>query len=130
MARMNDSGRTLGRVRDTGTALPKVDLARVGEALGAQEVQVSRTVPREAVLLATLRTEILPRLRSSGGRPALRGATRRPKIPVEPADWAGLNRAARRLSRVWGRSLTAGQLASQLLREKIRELLATLERVK
>ena len=81
-------------------------------------------------MLAALRSELLARLRSSGGRPGLRGATRRPKIPVEPADWARLNKAARRLSREWGRSLTAGQLASQLLRDKLREVLGTLEHVK
>lgn len=130
MARINDTGRTLGRVRDTGKALPMLDLSRVGVALGAQSVHVSRTISREAVLLTTLRSELLPRLKSSGGRPGLRGATRRPKIPVEPADWAQLNKTARRLSREWGRSLTAGQLASQLLRDKLRELLGSLEHVK
>lgn len=130
MARINDTGRTLGRVRDTAKALSAVDMSQVSAALGAHEVQVSRTIPREAVLLGTLRSELLPRLKSSGGRPGLRGATRRQKIPVEPADWVRLNRAARRLSRAWGRSLTPGQLASQLLRQKLRELLGTLEHVK
>ncbi len=127
MGRIKDTSRTLGRVRDKGKSLPAVDLSPVGSALGAEEIHVSRTVPREAILIATLRSELLPRLKSSGGRPALRGATRRPKIPVEPRDWARLNKAARRLSKTWGRNLTAGQLASQLLREKLRELLGTLE---
>ena len=122
ITRIKDTGRTLGGIRDTGRTLPALGREDLQKALGASEVVVTRRAPRDIRSLAELRSEILERLKSSGGRPALVGATQRQKIPLRPAEWRKLARLARRLSREAGRAITPAQIAGQLLSSKLHEL--------
>lgn len=122
ITRINDTGRALGRVRDTGKTLPPLGLKDLQKALGASEVVVTRRAPRDIRSMAELTSEILERLKSRGGRPALHGATQRQKIPLRPTEWKKLTRLARRLSREAGRAITPAQIAGQLLSSKLHEL--------
>ena len=122
ITRIKDTGRTLGRIRDTGKTLPPLDPKNLQKALGASEVVVTRRVPRHVRSMTELKSEILDRLRSRGGRPALHGATQRQKIPLRPAEWRKLVRLARRFSREAGRAITPAQIAGQLLSSKLHEL--------
>jgi hypothetical protein len=65
-----------------------------------------------------LRRESESRVRSTGGRPALEGATKIQKIPLKPEDWSRLEELADQLSRQ-GVSATAGQVASVLVHSQL-----------
>lgn len=69
--------------------------------------------------LHALRRELESRVRSTGGRPALDGATKIQKIPLKPEDWSRLEDLAARLSRE-GVSATAGQVASVMVHKQLR----------
>jgi len=82
------------------------------------------TKHRPVSKVESLRSALLESLCSSGGRPALNGATRRQKVPMSEADWQALERIASELGdEVPG--LAAGQVAGQLLHDSIAELAAS-----
>ena len=101
-------------IRDTGSALPRIDPTRIQEALGAED-PVER--PAEAlapITLFALREELVKRLQSSGGRPAPAGTTRRAKIPLRDVEWEKFEELAAAIASP-GFAPSAGQVASALL---------------
>jgi hypothetical protein len=105
---------TLQPVRDTGPALPRVDPARVQEALGAEQAAEGLAEALAPVTLYAVREELVRRLQSNGGRPGLSGVSRRAKIPLSDQEWLGLEELAAAISSP-GFAPTAGQVASVLL---------------
>jgi hypothetical protein len=73
------------------------------------------------ITLHALRRELETRIRSTGGRPALEGATKIQKIPLRPEDWSRLEELAARLSQQ-GVSATAGQVASVMVHTQLESL--------
>jgi hypothetical protein len=63
------SDATLKPVRDTGPALPRVEAARIQEALGAEPAAERLAEVLAPVTLFAVREELARRLQSSGGRP-------------------------------------------------------------
>jgi hypothetical protein len=102
------------RIRDLGAAAPRIDPAPVANALGAEDTGI--TLGRVGGPLSSfqVRAQLLDRLRSSGGRPALEGATRRVKIPVTESQWRELEDLAASFTDL-GFVPSAGQVASVLL---------------
>jgi hypothetical protein len=102
------------RIRDIGPGARCIDPAIVAEALGAEETGM--TSGREGSLVSAfqVRSELIHRLRSSGGRPALEGATRRVKIPVTESQWQELEELAASFTDL-GFVPSAGQVASVLI---------------
>jgi hypothetical protein len=102
------------RIRDIGPGARRVDPAVVAKALGAEETGV--TLGREGSPMSSfqVRSELVNRLRSSGGRPALEGATRRVKIPVTESQWQELEELAASFTDL-GFVPSAGQVASVLI---------------
>jgi hypothetical protein len=94
--------------------LPRVEPARVQEALGADASAERLEEALAPVTLFALREELVKRLQSSGGRPALAGATRRAKIPLNDEEWLQLEELAAAVSSP-GFAPSAGQVASVLL---------------
>lgn len=110
-------------IRHAGTAVRSVGPDAIAQALGAGKVVVSReNVHGAPIALHALRRELESRVRSTGGRPALEGATKIQKIPLKPEDWSRLEELAANLSRQ-GVSATAGQVASVMVHSQL-ELLA------
>jgi hypothetical protein len=70
------------RIRDVGSAARRIDPAVVADALGAEDLGITLGREGSPVSSFQVRAELLDRLRSSGGRPALEGATRHGRIPV------------------------------------------------
>ena len=104
-------------VRHIGATLPTVGADAITKALGAADV-VRADVHGSPIALYALRQEIEARLRSTGGRPALEGATRIQKIPLKPEDWRQLEGLAAQLSRQ-GVAATAGQVASIMVHKQL-----------
>jgi hypothetical protein len=102
------------RIRDIGPGAPRIDPAIVAEALGAEATDITPGRRGSPVFSFQVRTELLNRLRSSGGRPALEGATRRVKIPVTESQWQELEDLAASFTDL-GFVPSAGQVASVLL---------------
>lgn len=101
-------------IRDTSTPLPRVPQEVVVAALGAEPAEERLEGALAPVTLFALRFELLRRLQSSGGRPALTGVSRRAKIPLADADWRELEELAAVVAEP-GFAPTAGQVASVLL---------------
>lgn len=117
------TSRSAGTIRHVGVAAPSVGPDAIAKALGADDV-VSRAQVRGApISLHAVRQELQTRVRSTGGRPALEGATRVQKIPLKPEDWSRLEGLAAQLSRQ-GVSATAGQVASVMVHQQL-ELLGS-----
>src|SRR5437870_977901 len=81
-------------IRDTSSPLQRVDPTQVQQALGAEESAGGLVAAMAPVTLFCLREELVNRLQSSGGRPALAGTTRRAKIPLRDDDWEKLEELA------------------------------------
>jgi hypothetical protein len=112
--KINVSGATLPPIRDTSPSLARVDPDEVREALGAESTTERLKEALGPVTLFALREELLNRLQSSGGRPALTGVTRRAKVPLNDGDWLLLEELAAAVASP-GFAPSAGQVASVLL---------------
>jgi hypothetical protein len=106
---------TFRPIRDTSTTLPRITPEQVAEALGAEETTARLAESLAPVTLFAVREELVNRLQSSGGRPALAGTTRRAKIPLSDEEWMQLEELAAAIAES-GVAPSAGQVASVLLR--------------
>jgi hypothetical protein len=107
-------------IRNTGGQHEKLDAKALAEALGA-DLDSNGFTAIEPHQFASLVDQISARLASSGGRPALKGAELRQKIPLTADDWSSLERIAEKLSHR-GRKVTPGQVASAMLHERLRRV--------
>jgi hypothetical protein len=121
--KIRHSGPTYKRIVDTGPTLRRLDPSEVAAALGAEPTDVTLEGALSPLTLMVVRQELFRRLQSSGGRPALKGTTRRAKIPISDADWLELEKLAAAISSP-GCAPTAGQVASVLLKLSLHKLAA------
>jgi hypothetical protein len=112
-------GPTYQRVQHTGPTMPRLEPSEVAAALGAEPTGVTLEESQSPLTLLVVRQEIVRRLQSSGGRPALSGTTRRTKIPLSDAEWAELEKLAKDIASPEC-APTAGQVASVLLTAALR----------
>ncbi len=68
----------------------------IAKAFGAEEIVSRENVHGAPIGLHALRRELESRVRSTGGRPALDGATKIQKIPLKHEDWSRLEDLATR----------------------------------
>ena len=85
-AKLKITGRSAGAIRHTGAAVRSVGPAVIAKALGTEEVVSRENLHGAPISLHALRRELESRVRSTGGRPALEGATKIQKIPLKPED--------------------------------------------
>ena len=114
------ASRSGGAIRHSGSAARSIGPEAIAKALGA-EVVSRENVYGAPIALHVLRQELESRVRSTGGRPALEGATKIQKIPLKPEDWSRLEELAGKLSKQ-GVSATAGQIASVMLHRQLSRL--------
>ncbi len=110
------------RIRDTSKTLPRVSSREVAAALGAEASGLKLEQSLAPITLFAVRMELMGRLQSSGGRPALSGTSRRVKIPLGDTDWRNLEELAT-LVATDGVSPSAGQIASVLLKLSIQSVM-------
>ncbi len=126
-AKLKITSRSAGAIRHTGRAARPVGPEAITKALGAAEIVARENVRGAPISLHVLRQELQSRVRSTGGRPALEGATKLQKIPLKPEDWSRLEALADELSRQ-GVSATAGQVASVMVHSQLEHLVPTATR--
>ena len=117
-AKLKITSRSAGAIRHAGTAARPLSPDLVAKALGADQIVSRGNVHGGPVSLHALRRELESRVRSTGGRPALEGATKIQKIPLKPEDWSRLKGLADQLSQQ-GVSATAGQVASIMVHSQL-----------
>ena len=115
------TSRSAGTIRHVGTAVRSVRPEEIAKALGAAEIISGGGVHGAPISLHVLRRELESRVRSTGGRPALEGATKIQKIPLKPEDWSRLEELANELARQ-GVSATAGQVASVIVHSQLKRI--------
>jgi hypothetical protein len=80
------TSRSPGVIRHGATAARSVDPGVIAKALGVEEPVSKENVHGAPISLHALRLALESRVRSTGGRPALEGATKIQKIPLKPED--------------------------------------------
>src|SRR5262249_44041842 len=123
--RIRTTESTQRRLRTTESTQPRLDPAEVARALGAEPEGIKLDAALDPLTLLAVREELFRRLRSSGGRPALSGVTRRAKIPLKDEDWLQLEQLAEAVSSP-GFAPSAGQVASVLLTRSLHALVEQL----
>lgn len=118
--KVEQTSKTVPRVKTTGTRLDRIDPELVAKRLGAEKVAARDESRASPAALFALRQELARRLVSTGGRPSLEGTERRQKIPLADEDWHALERLAEGLSDDEVRA-TPGQVASVLLHRALEE---------
>jgi hypothetical protein len=112
----NIVGKALERIDITGPALPRVEPAEFASALGAEACDEHHAKHLDLISLGELGNELIKRLRSTGGRPSLAGATQRCKVPLSPGDVADLEQIINAIEAKTGTRPALGQIASVILR--------------
>lgn len=109
------------RIRTAGDGQSRVDVAQVAAALGAEPLPGSIEGNPGPMTLYALRSELLRRRLSSGGRPGITGTSQRLKIPLSNQDWTELEGLAGELAGA-AFSPSPGQIASVLLHVAIQSV--------
>ncbi len=114
-------GKQAERVHDTGKTMRRVDPAKLLSALRAEPCspEVARSI--DPISLAAIGNELLKRLRSTGGRPALEDADEICKVPLSAQDVAALEKIAESVHEKTGARPSLGQVASVILRVTLDE---------
>jgi hypothetical protein len=95
----------------------RIDPAELAAALGANPTAGQSAEHLDLITLAELGTQLLDRLRSSGGRPALADATEICRVPLSTDDLTALERINEQIEQATGTKASLGQVASAIVRE-------------
>jgi len=110
-------------IKNTGPTQRQINTKVITKALGAEKVGIKIDTRQGPISLFSLRQFLIDRLRSSGGRPALVGTTkRRNKIPLFPEDWVKLEKIAKYYKEKEGINVSPGQIASALIHTDISKI--------
>jgi hypothetical protein len=94
----------------------RLDAAQLAAALGANPTGQQIRPDVDPIALADLGTQLLQRLRSSGGRPALADATVNCRVPLSAEDIKTLETLVAQIGGATGAKPSVGQLASVIVR--------------
>lgn len=110
-------------IKNTGPIQRQVNPKVVAKTLGAERVGIKIDTRQGPLSLFSLRQFLVNQLRSSGGRPALIGTTkRRNKIPLFDEDWIKLEMIAKYYKEKEGINVSPGQIASVLVHTDISKI--------
>jgi hypothetical protein len=120
--KINVVGKAMGRIEVKGSALPRIEPAELAAALNAEPCGEIHANGLDTLALGELGHELLKRLRSTGGRPALEGTTERCKVPLTPDDIAKLEQIITVMEAETGKRPALGQIASVILSAHLKAL--------
>ena len=114
--KINFIGKKAERIHNTGPSLPRIEPSEIAAALGAEPCGERHSKNLDPISLLALGNELLKRLRSTGGRPSLEGATEQCKVPLRPEDMAALEEITNTIQQKTDTKPSLGQIASVILR--------------
>ena len=100
------------KIEITDKTKRRIEPAEVAAALGANLAGEQSAANLDMIGLAELGTQLLSRLRSSGGRPALADATEMCRVPLSAADIKTLEGMVAEIEKSSGAKPSVGQLVS------------------
>jgi len=109
-------GKPAERIQDIGPAQRRIEPAEFAAAIGAEPCGPRVVGDLDPISLAELGNSLLKQLRSTGGRPALAGATEHCKVPLTPEDIAALEQIIAAIARQTGAKPSLGQITSVIVR--------------
>jgi hypothetical protein len=86
------------RLQNVSHVPARIPVADVVTALGARPVGLRLDDDSAPIALLTIRDELMRRLRTTGGRPALAGDGTRPRVQVSAEDWRIMTEIADRMA--------------------------------
>ncbi len=100
----------------------RIDPTELADALGAKSTGLQVAGDLDPIALAELGTQLLNRLRSSGGRPALEDATFNCRVPLSAEDVKTLETILSHIGESTGVKPSVGQLTSVIVRLQLNAL--------
>jgi hypothetical protein len=117
-----ETGKPARRIEVTGKPQRRIEPDEFAAALGAEPIGAAHAPNLDPVSLAALGSELIKRLRSSGGRPALSDATEICRVPLSPEDVRTLEGMVAQLETSSGAKPSVGQLVSVIVRAHLHGL--------
>ncbi|MCI0640803.1 MAG: hypothetical protein L0Y72_02440 [Gemmataceae bacterium] len=115
--KINIIGAKPKRIQIVNQPKPRLDPAEIAEGLGATPCGDRTPQNLDLISLAELGTQVLTRLRSSGGRPALTDATEICRVPLSAEDLKSLEELTGKIGQSTATKPSPGQVASIIVRE-------------
>ena len=111
------------KIIHSGPVKRKIDPEFVAQALGAEKTNIKIDVKQGPIALLSINEILSKEPKSTGGRPRLIGTiSNRKKVPFYRNDWEKLEELAHYIKKRDGFSVTAAQLASILIHNKLTEV--------
>ena len=110
-----ETGKSARRIEVSGKPQRRIEPEEFAAALGAEPIGPAHAPNLDPVSLASLGCELIKRLRSSGGRPALADATEFCRVPLSSEDVKALEGMIARLETSSGAKPSVGQLVSVIV---------------
>jgi hypothetical protein len=114
--KINIVGKKAERIQNTGPSLPRIKPSEFAAAIGAEPCGEPHSERLDPISLLALGNELLKRLRSTGGRPSLEGATEQCKVPLRPEDAKALEEIGKAIEQETDARPSLGQIASVILK--------------
>ena len=115
--RVNIVGAQPKRIRLVDQPRRRIKPAELAASLGAQPCGERIGANLDPISLAEIGTELLRRLRSSGGRPALSDATEFCRVPLSADDIKALEKITDQIEQKTGTKPSVGQVVSVIVRD-------------
>ncbi len=120
--KISEPGKPARRIEVSGKPQRRIESEAFAAALGAEPVGERRAQSLDSVSLAALGSELVKRLRSSGGRPALADATEICRVPLSVEDVKTLEEIVAQVEASSGAKPSVGQLVSVIVRAHLQSL--------
>jgi hypothetical protein len=117
--RINIVGAKPKKINIVNQPKPRLDPAEIAEGLGAAPCGARISGKLDLIGLAEIGTQLLGRLRSSGGRPALADATEICRVPLSAEDVKALEDMVAQIEASSGTKASVGQLVSAIVRSHL-----------
>lgn len=111
------SGNPARTIEVTGKPQRRIEPEEFAAALGAEPIGDTHSAGLDPIALAELGTQMLNRLRSSGGRPALADATEICRVPLSAEDLMALETITADIEQSTGTKPSVGQVVGVIVRE-------------
>jgi hypothetical protein len=117
--KINIVGKKAEQIQNTGPSLPRIEPSEFAAAIGAEPCGEPHSERLDPISLLALGNELLKRLRSTGGRPSLEGATELCKVPLRPEDVKALEEISKAIEQETDARPSLGQIASVILKSHL-----------